>query len=73
METKYIKGNTQIFSPRFTAADITAATNKVKHNNKLDTHDKINMWFIGRPTREDLSKGEDLTLYICLSNYKTII
>jgi hypothetical protein len=57
VETKYMKGNTQVFSPRFAAIDIAAATNKVKHNNALEARNKINMWFIGWPAREDLSKG----------------
>jgi hypothetical protein len=73
VETKYIKGNTQIFSPRFAAVDIAATTNKVKRDDELDAHDKINMWFIGWPTREDLSKGEDLTLHTRLGDCKTVI
>jgi hypothetical protein len=73
VETEYIEGNTQIFSPRFAAADIAAATNKVKRDDELDAHDKINMWFIGRPAREDLSEGEDLTLRTRLGDCETVI
>jgi hypothetical protein len=68
-----MEGNTQIFSPRFAAADIAAATNKVKRDNTLEAQDKINMWFIGRPAQEDLSEEDDLKPRTRLGDCETAV
>jgi hypothetical protein len=58
---------------RFAAADIGAAKDKVKRDNALEGRNQINMWFIGRPAREDLSKGDDLKLHTRLGDCKTVV